>query len=108
MDAVCMKSPILTVLEPLLRDPWPVIYLGGVTTGLCNYLQVPSASHKFLLLILHIPVDYRPEEHLSREGINHLLSRPAVRRPILQLALRRGPRSPGVPRRAADTIRALD
>lgn len=28
-----------TVLTPFIQNPWPIIYLGIITTGLCNYLQ---------------------------------------------------------------------
>ena len=35
---------VLQALQVLLSNPWPVIYLGGITTGLCNYLQVPRET----------------------------------------------------------------
>jgi hypothetical protein len=28
------------LILPVVRDPFPIIYLGGITTALCNYLQV--------------------------------------------------------------------
>jgi drug/metabolite transporter (DMT)-like permease len=28
-----------TVLTPFIENPWPLIYLGIITTGLCNYIQ---------------------------------------------------------------------
>eukprot|EP00597_Dinobryon_sp_UTEXLB2267_P004970 CAMPEP_0170064366 /NCGR_PEP_ID=MMETSP0019_2-20121128/4877_1 /TAXON_ID=98059 /ORGANISM="Dinobryon sp., Strain UTEXLB2267" /LENGTH=273 /DNA_ID=CAMNT_0010271011 /DNA_START=1538 /DNA_END=2359 /DNA_ORIENTATION=+ len=27
------------ILKPIFTDPWPVLYLGGIATGICNYLQ---------------------------------------------------------------------
>ena len=28
-----------SILTPFIENPWPIIYLGVITTGLCNYIQ---------------------------------------------------------------------
>lgn len=30
---------LASVLTPFVQNPWPIIYLGVITTGLCNYIQ---------------------------------------------------------------------
>ena len=44
-----LSSSSLKILDPFLRNPGPVIYLGAISTGLCNYLQV-----RHIYFILHI------------------------------------------------------
>eukprot|EP01036_Dinobryon_divergens_P033924 gene33923-43828_t len=42
LGTISVSSPaymIPQVIQVFLSNPWPVIYLGGITTGLCNYLQ---------------------------------------------------------------------
>jgi drug/metabolite transporter (DMT)-like permease len=34
-----MPSLLDQIISPFLANPWPVVYLGVITTGLCNYLQ---------------------------------------------------------------------
>ena len=86
-DSLSLSLPSLQtyIVDPFLLNPWPILYLGAFSTGVCNYLQTVgqrdiAAENAAIIYSMDPVTQYIPYQHtLSTHPIN-ALSDPGLHR----------------------------